>query len=95
MWIVLLLLAIPARADYVYGHVTKLEANRFSIRTRFHPNLDFKVSDQTQCLCRKRRVSFNNVRLGDLVEIDFRTTKDGWKAYRVKITAKEADCSAR
>ena len=92
---VLLLLTTHAAADYVYGEVSQIEDNRFSIRTRFFPKLGFDITTQTQFLCHKERIPFKALRVGDLVDVRFRSTKHKWEALQVKIRAKKRDCSAR
>jgi hypothetical protein len=91
----LLLLTTQAAADYMYGHVSQVEDNRFSISTRFFPKVGFGITDQTEFLCHRDRVPLKALRVGDLVDVDFRSTKHKWEAVRVKIRANKRDCSAR
>ena len=45
--VLLLLLTTHAAADYIYGRVTEVVDNHFSISTRFFPNVGFDVTNQT------------------------------------------------
>jgi hypothetical protein len=93
--VLLLLLTPHAAADYMYGYVSQIENNHFSIRTRFFPEVGFDITDQTEFRCHKERLHFKALRIGDLVDVDFRSTKRNWEAVRLNIRAKRADCSAR
>ncbi len=91
----LLLLTTCAAADYMHGYVSQIGDNRFSIRTRFFPAVWFDISRQTEFLCHHDQVPFKALRVGDPVEVRFRSTKQKWGAVQVKIRATKRDCSAR
>lgn len=92
----LLSLTTHAAADYMYGHVTEVVDNHFSISTRFFPNVSFDVTNQTQFRCHKARLLFRALRVGDLVDVDFHSTNHKREAVHVKIrTSSKKDCSAR
>src|SRR5713226_5551894 len=91
----LLLLTTHAAADYMYGYVSQIGDNHFSIRTRFFPEVGFDITDQTEFRCHKDRRLFKTLRVGDLVDVDFRSTKHKREAVRVKIRAQKQDCSSR
>jgi hypothetical protein len=93
--VLLLVLTTHAAADSIYGYVSQIEDNHFSIRTRYFPKVGFDISDQTEFRCRKERLPFRALRVGDLVDVDFRSSKHKWRAVRVKIRAKKTDCSGR
>jgi len=93
--IALLLLTMHAEADYMYGNVSQVDDYGFSISTRFFPQVDFDITDQTEFRCNQERVPVKALRVGDLVNVDFHSTKHKWKAVRVKIRANKKDCSAR
>ena len=93
--ILLLLLTTHAAADYMYGYVNQIEDNHFSIRTRFFPEVGFDITDQTEFRCHKERLLFKTLRVGDLVDVDFRSTRHKRDAVRVKIRAQKQDCSSR
>src|SRR5216684_8550422 len=93
--ILLLLLTTHAAADYMYGYVNQIEDNHFSSRTRFFPEVGFDITDQTEFRCHKERLLFKTLRVGDLVDVDFRSTRHKRDAVRVKIRAQKQDCSSR
>jgi hypothetical protein len=93
--VALLLLTTHAVADYIYGEVSKIEDNRFSIRVRFFPQVGFDITDQTEFRCHRERLPLKALRVGDLVDVDFRSTKHKREAVRVKIRASKRGCSAR
>jgi hypothetical protein len=93
--VLLISLTTHAAADYMNGHVTEVVDNHFSITTRFFPNVGFDVTVQTQFRCHKARLLLKALRVGDLVDVDFHSTKHRWEAVRVKIRASKKDCSAR
>jgi Domain of unknown function (DUF5666) len=93
--VLLLLVTTHAAADSIYGYVSQIEDNHFSIRTRYFPKVGFDISDQTEFRCHKERLPLRALRVGDLVDVDFRSSKHEWQAVRVKIRAKETDCSGR
>ena len=93
--VLLLSLTTHAAADYMYGHVTEVVDNYFSISTRFFPNVGFDITAQTQFRCHKARLLFKALRVGDLVDVDFHSANRKQEAVRVKIRASKRDCSAR
>jgi hypothetical protein len=93
--VLILLLTTHAAADYMYGHVSQIEDNRFSISARFFPKVGFDITDQTAFRCHRERLPFKALRVGDLVDVDFRSTRHKREAVRVKIRAKKRDCAAR
>ena len=93
--VLLLSLTTHAAADYIYGRVTEVVDNHFSISTRFFPNIGFDVTDQTQFRCHKARLLFKVLSVGDLVDVDFHSTSHKREAVQVKIRASKRDCSAR
>jgi hypothetical protein len=90
-----LLLPTHAAADYRYGEVSQIEDNRFFIRTRFFTTVGFDIMDQSEFRCHRERLPLKALRVGDLVDVDFRSTKHKREAVRVKIRANQRGCSAR
>jgi hypothetical protein len=91
----LLALTTHAAADSIYGYVSQIEDNHFSIRTRFFPKVAFGISDRTEFRCHKERLPFSALHVGDLVDVNFRSSNHKWQAVRVKIHANKIDCSER
>ncbi len=92
---IVVLLSSMAVADSMYGHVTRVEGKRLSIRARYYPNVSFMLSDRTEFLCHKQALPMTALRVGDLVEVKFHPKKQDWEALHVNIQCKRAECEAR